>query len=377
MKGLYITPTDIVKYNGVAKKILSQIKALKENNIDIELCYINIEKEDIVRKIYKKNISLESYCYKKNKILKKIILNMYVYFYKKLKEYILKNNIEFVYIRYIYSGNYKFIKFLKILKRNGIKIILEIPTYPYDKELSSMGVMGRIKLLQDKYYRNQLKNYADKIVTYSEDKNIYGISCINISNGIDLEEITLINKKKKESINFISVSTCFFWHGIDRFLYSLLQYRKNGGKEKIKFHIVGEGSETPKLKKIIEENIELQDIVIFHGFKSGEELDEIYNNSDIALGSLGFHRINLEKGSTLKMREYCAKGIPFVVGYDDTSFSKDLPFYYQVFNDESLLDIEKIIEWYKNLKITPEKIRKYAEDNLTWDKQMKKIINNI
>ena len=198
MKGLYITPTDIVKYNGVAKKILSQIKALKENNIDIELCYINIEKEDIVRKIYKKNISLESYCYKKNKILKKIILNMYVYFYKKLKEYILKNNIEFVYIRYIYSGNYKFIKFLKILKRNGIKIILEIPTYPYDKELSSMGVMGRIKLLQDKYYRNQLKNYADKIVTYSEDKNIYGISCINISNGIDLEEITLINKKKKE-----------------------------------------------------------------------------------------------------------------------------------------------------------------------------------
>ena len=85
MKGLYITPTDIVKYNGVAKKILSQIKALKEKNIDIELCYINIEKEDIVRKIYKKNISLESYCYKKNKILKKIILNMYVYFYKKLK----------------------------------------------------------------------------------------------------------------------------------------------------------------------------------------------------------------------------------------------------------------------------------------------------
>ena len=77
------------------------------------------------------------------------------------------------------------------------------------------------------------------------------------------------------------------------------------------------------------------------------------------------------------MREYCAKGLPLVVGYDDTSFSRDLSFYYQVSNDESLLDMEKIIEWYRNLKVIPEEIRKYAADNLTWDKQMKKVIDNI
>ena len=154
-----------------------------------------------------------------------------------------------------------------------------------------------------------------------------------------------------------------------------MQYKKSDGKEKIKFHIVGEGSETAKLKKIVEDNIELHDIVIFHGFKLGKELDEIYNNSDIALGSLGNHRKGLLDGGGLKNREYCAKGIPFIkAGYDRF---ENCQFIYDVPNDESLLDIEKIIEWYKNLKVTPEEIRKYAEENLTWDKQMKKVIDSI
>lgn len=65
------------------------------------------------------------------------------------------------------------------------------------------------------------------------------------------------------------------------------------------------------------------------------------------------------------------------MGYQDDNFEKKLPFYYQVSNDESLLDIGNIIEWYKNLRTTPKEIRKYAEDNLTWDKQMKKIIDEI
>lgn len=357
---------------GVRKKIKAQVKSL-EKLTRSKVIEARIEKENF----YFGEKRILEYKFKKdffNKILKKIAL---VKILSRLKEREYYENIDVIYIR-----NFKCtpmsISWLRFLKKQDLKILLEIPTYPYDREIrDNNSIAIRFLVWLDKIYRKKLYLYVDKIITFSEDKEIFNIPCINISNGIDLEEVKLTKKEKHTDINFISVSQCHFWHGIDRFLYSLFQYRKNGGKEKIKFHIVGEGIETPKLKKIVEDNLELQDIVVFHGFKSGKDLDEIYNNSDIALGSLGFNRINLEKGSTLKMREYCAKGIPFVVGYDDTSFSKDLPFYYQVSNDESLLDIEKIIEWYKNLKVTPEEIRKYAEDNLTWDKQMKKVIDNI
>lgn len=375
MKILYFTQVQVNLNTsiGVYKKILSQLSALRNLNIEVDLISSVIDKNYEIRILGNKD---------EQKIIEKfnrktVKITRYIY-YRKVYQIIKQNKYDLIYIRYAQTAMPFFNNFLKKINQNTkTKILLEIPTYPYDNENKDIKGIKGFKIFLEKKYREKMNKYVRNIVTFTNDKKIWGIPCINISNGIDLSKVKIVEKQEHKEIAFISISSCCFWHGIDRFLYSLLQYKKNGGKEKIKFYIVGEGSETSKLKKIVEENIELQDIVIFHGFKSGEELDEVYNNSDIALGSLGFYRSGLEKGSTLKMREYCAKGLPFVVGYDDTSFSKDLPFYYQVSNDESLLDIEKIIEWYKNLKITPEEIRKYAEDNLSWDKQMKKVIDNI
>lgn len=366
MKGLYLTATYIIQESGVSKKILSQIKSLEKNGIEMELCCTEENNGIFYRKIYCKGIVLE-------KVNRRFELQIY---YSKLLEYIIQNNYNFIYMRYLREANPFFNNFLKKLKQKKIKIILEIPTYPYDKEAKEMDFFRRIRERIEKVYRKKIYKYVDKIVTYSQDEKIYKIPCINIKNGIDLDMTVLTKKKIKNTINFICVSTCHFWHGIDRFLYSLLQYKKNGGKEKIKFYIVGEGSETSKLKKIVEDNKELQDTVVFHGFKSGEELDEVYNNSDIAVGCLGNHRKNIEKAFALKNREYCAKGLPLIFSEVDLDFER-CKFIYKASADESLLDIEKIIEWYKNLKVTPEEIRKYAEDNLSWDKQMKKVIDNI
>lgn len=351
---------------GVRKKIKFQKKSLQK--IGNFVSEITIKSNNIVLN----NQIISMYCSKNNifSIILRKIFQIILMFKLKKKEYYEK--IDCIYLRYIKSTPF-LLNYLKFLKKLNKKIVIEIPTYPYDLENLKENFFTK----WDKKYRLELYKYVDKVVTFSTDEKIWNIPCINISNGIDLEEIKLIKKEKHIGINFISVSQCHFWHGIDRFLYSLLQYKKNNGKEKIKFHIVGEGSETPKLKKIVEDNIELQDIVIFHGFKLEEELDEVYNKSDVALSSLGEYRRGLRKACILKVREYCAKGIPFILGYQDDNFEKKLPFYYQVSNDESLLDIGNIIEWYKNLRTTPKEIRKYAEDNLTWDKQMKKIIDEI
>lgn len=347
-----------------------------QNKINFQIKAISKLKEKVLRtkivesKFYLENKYISSFSTSTgmiNKILKK--LNVYmIYFYLKKKRYY--EGCKLIYIRYEKSDPF-FMNYLKFLKSINKKVIIEIPTYPYDKEIKKENFFTK----WDKKYRLKLYKYVDIVVTYSEDKIIWGIPCINISNGIDLEDTKIIDKKQHDGVNFISVSNCSFWHGIDRFLYSLLQYRKNGGKEEMKFYIVGEGNETSKLKKIVEDNIELQDIVIFYGFKSGEELDEIYNNSDIALGSLGIHRLKLESVQPLKNREYCAKGLPFIIGFNDPNF-KNKEYVYEVSYDDELVDIEKLIKWYKNLEISSEEIRKDAE-KFTWDIQMKKVLDNI
>lgn len=346
--------------DGVGKKINGQIKAFRKLGYDTDKLYCTLK--EIRLESLEKDIKLGSI---RNKYQKR--LN----FFNLIKERELLSQYDYYYIR-SFVATPSFIKFLK--GNFDKKIIIELPTYPIDLECNTFNL--KIMNIIDKIFRKKLYFYVKKIVTYSEHKEIYGKKCINIENGIEIENINKIETNNHKSINFISVSKVAFWHGIDRFLYSLLQYRKSGGKEKIKFHIVGEGRETSKLKKIIEENIELRDMVIFHGFKSGKELDEIYNNSDIGLGALASFKQGTDSGSSLKGAEYCAKGIPFILGAKDNRFI-NCDFSYLVSNDESLLDIEKIIEWYKNLKVTPEEIRKYAEDNLTWDKQMKKVIDNI
>lgn len=362
MKGIYLN--FVPEYEiGVYKKINYQIKSFNKLGANTEKCKIIEEKfyiDDIFINNYHTGINF------KEKLLRKIDLYFCL---KKLHQIKLYENIDFIYIRYFYSSPW-FISYLKFLKKLNLKIILEIPTYPYDGE-----VKDNFFTRWDKNYREELHKYVDKIVTYSDDKEIWGIPCINISNGIDLDEIKIINKKNiKDKIVFTSVSNCSFWHGIDRFIYSILEYIKNNGKEEIIFNIVGEGNETSKLKQIVKEN-KLEEYVIFHGKKLGKELDEIYNESDIGIGSLGIHRISLELVQPLKNREYCAKGLPFILSFNDPDFINK-EFVYKIGNNEKLFDIEKIIEWYKNLKITSKEIREYSK-NFSWDIQMKKVVNYL
>lgn len=363
MKGIYLN--FVQEYEiGVIKKLNFQIKSFNKLGVNIKKCKIIEDKfyiDDFFIKNYHTGTSF------KEKLSRKIDLYFCL---KKLQKTKLYEDIDFMYIRYFYSSPW-FISYLKFLKKINLKIILEVPTYPYDGE-----VKDSFFTRWDKKYREELHKYVDKVVTYSDDKEIWRIPCINISNGIDLEEIQMIDRKKTESkIIFTSVSNCSIWHGIDRLIYSILEYIKNNGKEKIIFNIVGEGNETFKLKQIVKEN-KLEKYVIFHGKKLGKELDEIYNESDIGIGCLGNFRKGLYEGGALKNKEYCAKGLPVVVAGPDYDFN-NCEFIYQVSQDESLINIEKIIEWYKNLNITSEEIREYAENNLSWDIQIKKIVESI
>lgn len=349
---------------GILKKIQFQKKSL-EKYIEINIM------ENINDKYFYKNIYLGNYT-SKDTFLKKIERKIQeILFLKKLVNKIEEKN-GVIYLRYIYSTIF-LLNFLKKLKNKNNLIIIEIPTYPYDDEIKKENMFTKM----DKYYRKKLYKYVDRIVTYSEDKEIWGIPCINISNGIDLEEVKLVNKKEKnkEKIIFTSVSNCSFWHGIDRILKSLEKYGQQKKKKEIIFNIIGEGADSNNLKKIVDKSEYLSKVVKFQGFKVNQELDNIYNETDIGVGSLGRHRSGLHTMKALKNREYCAKGIPMIFSEDDPDL-RDVPFVYHATADEELIDIKELIEWYEQLNLESKEIRKYSE-KFSWDIQMKKVVDEI
>lgn len=369
MKLYYFTqvkPDDV----GVYKKKVFQEKSFLKNGIDLKKTYCKLKKNSYEYYIEKYKIGEESYKYKLDFIRRRLFQKIKIY--KNIQKIIKIYDIKVIYIRY-YRSDYYFYIFLKNLKKNNTKIIIEIPTYPYDNEVRK----SNISLLLDKYYRKKLYKYVDRVVTYSDDKKIWNIPCINISNGIDLEEVHLVNKKEKNKnkIVFTIVSNCSFWHGIDRMLYSLEEYGKNANKKEIIFNVVGEGNEINKLKEIVIKSKNLLKVVKFTGIKVGKELEEIYDQTDIAIGSLGRHRSGVDTMRALKNREYCAVGLPMIFSEDDPDLRK-VPFVYHISKNEKLIDIQELLKWYENLKISPEEIRKYAEE-FTWDKQMKKVIDEI
>lgn len=375
IKLIYLTHSDINEYSGVSKKILSQISAFKNTGFICDIFYKTKTKNKIFKKLYNSNLTLQEYS---NNLLNKIRL---ICEYKIIYNYILKEKYEIVYLRYALEANPFFIKFLKNLKRENIKIILEIPTYPYDNERISKNILRKIYIKIEKIYRKKLKNNVDRIVTFSNDNEIFGIKTIKMNNGIDVLQVPIINEEKNynidNEINFIGVARIALWHGFDRLILSMFEYYKNNPKEIIKFHVVGDGQKdvVENLKRLVRDN-NLEKYVIFYGYKSGKELDKIYEKIDIGIGNLGNFRKGLIDGGGLKNQEYCAKGLPFIIaGYDDNY--KNVDFMYKISADESLINLNKIIDWYKNLQITPEQIRKYVEDNLTWDIQMKKVVDYI
>jgi hypothetical protein len=132
------------------------------------------------------------------------------------------------------------------------------------------------------------------------------------------------------------------------------------------------------LKKLTK-TLELSKFVIFHGPKHGEELDSLLDKAHAAIGSLGSHRKGLCAAAPIKTREYCARGIPFVISYDDVDFPDDFPYMLKVPADESPVDIEQILQFYDRIKEKEfvKEMREYAEKNLSWEVKLKPVIDEI
>lgn len=364
MKALYFFDgyLEDSEYSGVKRKVEAQIEEMGKNNVSVDL-YTSLKSRSLWEKI--------------------IIRLPFTTAIPKTWISCFPLNYDCVYLRYTWSDR-GLISFLSKISRHTKRIIIEIPTYPYEGELSKLR--QKPILIKDKIFRRELHKYVDRIITFSKEKEIFGIPTINTVNGIKVNNI----RKKQvcsdlNEIHIISVASLAKWHGYDRFLNGMAQYYRNGGSRKIVYHCVGDGKILLDYRKIVEVN-HLEEHVIFHDRQTGDALDKIYDLCSLGIEILGCHRKGVVLSSTLKSREYWAKGLPFITECEfPPEVQKISQYILKVPYDESPIDIEKVIEFHDNLYLRSDKsqeeiideIRDFAYRTCDMSVAMKPIIDYI
>lgn len=364
MKGIYIAAIDSCqgKEKGVINKIYGQIKAFNKWNIDMDITHI--KDRNILFNNQLLNINLPkptNFFFHKN--IKKIIMSQ-------------DTNYDFAYIRFS-RGDYEYFKLIKFLYKCNIKVIVEIPTYPYNKQYKYTNIKHLIYGAIDKIIWKLINKYIYRISVTNDIEYINGIKCINMYNGIDLETLPInCNKTHYEEINLVGIANISKWHGYDRVIRGLYEYKNsNFNKKIVKFYIIGEGNEKENLIKLTKQ-LSLEEEVKFLGVKTGESLNKELNNMHIGISSLALFRAG-GGHDPIKTKEFIGRGMPVMLGYTDKLVDMDLPYVFKVSEDNSSIDINDIVNKYENLEITSKDIRNYAEKNLSWEAQIYKIIKEI
>lgn len=334
MKGIYFTTqyhplhenTNVFTV-GIEKKIRKQISVFEQNGYSIEV--VNPEKP--------------------TRTFDKLLRRLPIHYEKYDIDKTLIEESQFIYIRKPLLIDYQMIDYLSEIKmvNPSMKILMEIPTFPYDHEIKDKKDIPL--LLKDKIVRRKLKEYIDVIITYSKDREIFGIPTINLSNGIDFFELNKYSfEQNKDSRIHVIACACFnFYHGYDRAIKGLSEYIKDNEDSGIVLDIVGDGSALTEYKALVQD-LDLENYVVFHGQLNGEALARIYSIASIGLDSMGRHRAGVYYNSSLKGKEYCAYGLYIVSGVEtELDNNSEFPFYYRIPADESPMDWNSVISAYK------------------------------
>ena len=378
MKVLFLTYHGFNSSSGITKKMYAQIKGLRQNGHEVHVCWYE-EAEDHNWYRYVDGTPLKNYGHRRIASIKNKFLFGCIY------DFCEEKKIELVYARSYINASPALIHLFKQFNKNGIKSVIEIPTYPYDQEFKSLPIEHKIRLWQDKIFRKTLAKQIDAIVTFSDEKKIFGQRTINISNGVDFDELPLhLKVDSSKEVHLITVAEVHLWHGLDRLVEGLgLYYQQNkSNKRPVYFHIVGKVWESEMydskyatgLSTLIKK-YGIQDYVIFHEKLFGEELNRVFEKCAFAIGSLARHRSGITNIKTLKNREYACRGIPFIYSENDSDFDNQ-PYIIKAPADESPIDIERIVHFIDHFAIQPMDIRKTVE-HLSWKIQMEKVISSI
>lgn len=375
MRILFLTYHGFEEASGISKKMLAQIKGLRQNGHEVHLCYYDIA-ADGSRCRYVDGKVIHNYGQGR---LATLLQRMD---YRCINDYCREQAIQLVYVRCFMNASPFNIHLFKNLQADGIKSVMEVPTYPYDGEFATLPLKYRIEHIFDKMFRCKLASYMDAIVTFTDEQEIFGQRTICISNGVDFDSIPLHKPiAVTNEIHLIGVAEVHPWHGFDRLIKGLGEYYRqqpvaNSNKPDVFFHVVGGVSESMMRDfQAIIHQFGIEKYVVFHGKLFGDELTAVFNQCQFAIGSLARHRSGITRIKTLKNREYAARGIPFIYSEEDSDFDQQ-PYVMKAPADESPVEICQILDFLNRSSMSPDDIRRTVS-LLAWKYQMKRVIDGI
>lgn len=269
------------------------------------------------------------------------------------------------------------------LRERGTKILHEIPTFVKDGE-KPMSIFRQAFSVYSNYWEKRTTALFDLIVLiFTGDTTmdtLYGKPVAVIDNGIDVDAIPLRTPRADaDAVHILALASMSYWHGYDRLIRALHEYQ---GSRKVVLHMVGgnDGGMLPQWQRLAAE-LQVEDRVIFHGKLYGEELSELFDLCDVGTNALAQFRKNLSATSELKVREYTARGLPFLCSVDDPALTHTAdPFWLQVPNDDSVPDLEKIVDFALKMRADrdhPARMRDYARQYMTWESQYAPVFEKL
>lgn len=223
---------------------------------------------------------------------------------------------------------------------------------------------------------------ANVVIQYAPEGKFFTFGNKNkirlIGNGIDIDTVIIRDAEPSwpsSAFHLLGVANVSEWHGYDRIIRGMAHYRDTQPRPlDIFFTIVGSGQAIDDLKELCH-LLNLTNKVYFPGPLHGKKLLDEYCKAHLAVDAIGIYRKGMSVASTLKSREYCAIGIPFISSYKDYDFDGDEPFRYCVSQTDNYQEIATLFADIFSKKSLPckEEIRDFAEKRLSWSSKLEQL----
>lgn len=303
---------------------------------------------------------------------------LYVDLMAAVKQAFARQTFDVVYMRYM-PVFWNAPGAMRRVKEQGAKLIVEHPTYPVENGRTTSPLRKPVFRYNEHVFA-KLEPCIDLYTLIGDPcgPTLHGIPAMNIVNGVDVDALPLHRTRVGKDTHLLALASMSHWQGYDRLIESLAAYQ---GHEEITLHMVGgEGDGSLAAWKKLAQERGVADRVIFHGELFSEALNALVEKCDVGIGGLGLYRKKQFQSMTLKLREYMARGLPFVYAVEDPSIPLDPRFCMKVSNNDAPISMERIAAFANAVKadpVAPAEMRAYARQHMSWQGVLRTILEKV
>ena len=377
MNILYVVRYPMNEIFSIKQKIDGQIKGFQ--NLGNTVSYLCYDENNVYLNENGNCSILGRTLFGKSKLY--LHLFSYVDLYKYCLSVIKNNSYSLIYIRSAPLNRYAY-QLFKVASSKS-KIVVENPSYSKVGTEKSQSILRSIYGIYSGALKKKISKYVDLYVLIGEkDDRFLMRPAININNAVSLNGVNI----KKDitptdgKIHILALASMSEWHGYDRLIRGIAQMKEEDRRQYVVDMVGDEGDGSLTKWKELSNKLALQDVVQFHGRKSGDELSYFFDIAKIGVSSLGFYRTGFTTGSVLKLREYMARGIPFIYAHDDPDIDECMDWCLKIPNDSTPVNMENVSMFIERIEKIPnlsERMRTYAKTEMTWEAQLQKVFEEL